>query len=190
MWVPAAARSLPPLTLRGGAAADPFHHLLFAIHSQSRTETERVSPLRAVAIAAVTALALGLGACGEGEGESPYQKGSEPVSLQAVQAGPGPAIVTLHWVGRGCSELEAKADEGDPGEILIVLAQPREARCSGARAAQLFSAPLEREIGKRRIVDARTKDELQLATCRAPGDVPEVIKRSICRLENRGRERQ
>jgi hypothetical protein len=149
-----------------------------------------VSPPRAAAIAAVTMLALGLGACGGESEPSPYEKGSDPLSLQAVQAGPGPRIVTLHWVGRGCSELETDPDEGDPDEVLIILAQPREARCSGARAAQLFSVPLEREIGKRRIVDARTKDELRLATCSAPGDVPMAIKRSICRVENRGRERQ
>jgi len=31
---------------------------------------------------------------------------------------------------------------------------------------------------------------LRLATCRAPGDVPEAINRSICRVESRDRETQ
>lgn len=150
-----------------------------------------MSPLRATAIAAVIVLALGLGACGGGEGEpSPYEEGSRPLALQAVQAGPGPSIVTLHWLGRGCSGIEADLEDGDPDEVVIILAAPREARCSGLRAAQLFSLPLERDIGKRRIVDARTKDALRLATCRAPGDVSEAIKRSICRVESRDRKTQ
>ena len=148
-----------------------------------------MSPVRATAIAAVTVLVLALGACGGGD-EPPPDEGSDPLSLQAVQAGPGPGIVTLHWVGRGCSEIEADPDEGDPGVVVIRLAAPRGARCSGAVAPQLFSVPLERDIGIRRIVDARTKEVLRLATCRAPGDVPRAIKRSICRVESRDRERQ
>ncbi|MDQ4048781.1 MAG: hypothetical protein M3131_05270 [Actinomycetota bacterium] len=149
-----------------------------------------MSPLRAGGIAAGTVLALGLGACGGGSEPLPREAGSDPLALRAVQAGPGAAIMSVHWIGRSCSETGVEPDEEDPGEIVVTLDQPRTARCRGVRSAQTISLPLERDVGARRIIDARTKNVLPLATCRAPGDVPKAIKRSICRLESRGRRRQ
>lgn len=150
-----------------------------------------MSALRATAIAVGTLLALGLGACGGGEGEPlPREAGSDSLALRAVQAGPGAATLSVHWLGRRCSETELDPDEEDPREVVITLAQPRDARCSGARSAQTISVPLERDIGGRRIVDARTKRVLSPATCRAPGALPTAIKRSICRVESRARRRR
>lgn len=148
-----------------------------------------MSPLRATAIAGVTAVALGSGACGGEPEPLPESAGSDPLSLLAVQAGPGPATLSVHWLGRSCSEIGVEPDEG-PREIVVTLDKSRTARCSGPRSAQTAPVPLERDIDAKRIVDARTKKVLALATCRAPGDVPKAIKRSICRVENRGRGKQ
>jgi len=144
-----------------------------------------MSPLRATGIAAVAVLALGLGACGGESKPIPYEAGSDPLALRAVQAGPGAATLSVHWIGRNCSETGVEPDEENPRKIVITLDQPRGARCSGGRSAQTASVPIERDIGGKRIVDARTKKVVALATCRAPGDVLRAIKRSICRVERR-----
>lgn len=146
------------------------------------------SPRTAVGIA-TAALALGLGACGGGgEGKPlPREQGSDPLALQAAQDGPEESVVTVHWLGRSCSEIEAEPDEGDR-EIAITLGLPRAAPCSGPRSAQQIGVPLERGIEGRQIVDGRTKEKLALATCQAPGRVPKAIKRSICKVERGARQ--
>ncbi len=146
-----------------------------------------MSPRSAFKIAGA-ALALGLGACGGEAKPLPREARSDPVALRAVQAGPEPTVVTVHWLGRSCSEIEAEPDEGSR-RIAITLGLPRDARCSGPRSARQIGLPLGRGIEGRQIVDGRTKEVLSLSTCRAPGEVPKAIKRSICRVERRARQR-
>ena len=145
-----------------------------------------MSPHSAVGIT-LGALALALAACGGGEGKPlPRELGDDPVTLQAVQAGPEETVVTVHWLGRNCSEIGAEPDETSD-QIAITLSLPRASPCSGRRSAQEIGVPLERGIEGRRIVDGHTKKVLTLSTCRAPGEVPKAIKRSICRVERGAR---